>query len=216
LCHGTSLRLDAEMGERMQTFATRVEDVDDQVLTVLAPMQRLQHRPLGAGVAVRAQYSYARRRYGFVTESIGSSPDGTLQYLLPPEEISYIDRRGAFRLQSQLVPDSVYRLVVDPERVEEPGGMILKCTVQDISEGGVCLSSRFTASSGEWLGLHVNLPEVGELKVRMRVVGIDAPAKDQRNYRLHCVFVEPSRADRDRVARYLIKRQLAMRQRGQL
>ena len=50
----------------------------------------------------------------------------------------------------------------------------------------------------------------------MRVVEVEAPPKGRRNYHLHCVFHGLARTEQDRIARYLLRRQLAMRQRGQL
>ena len=213
---GTALRLNVDLGDRVETFATRVEDVEERVLTVLTPMQRFRDRPILRGTAVHALYTYEKRLYGFVTESLGVSVDGDFQYLRPPDAIESTDRRRAFRLAESLRPESVYRLIVDPARSDEPGGLILKCTIVDISEGGVCLSSRHPAVDGECLGIHVDLPAVGDLKLRMRVVGTEPPPKGQFNHRIHCVFVDLGRFERDRIARYLMKRQLDLRQRGRL
>lgn len=205
-----------DLEDSVETYATLVEEIEDDRLTVLSPIQRMRVRTVPRGVTVHALYTYEKRFYGFVTESLGASPDEELQYLLPPELIESTDRRDAFRLEESLRPKSVYRLIVDPARSEEPGGLVLKCTIRDISEGGVCLSSRHPAVEGEWLGVHIELPAVGDLKLRLRVVSIEEPAKDQLNYRLHCVFVDLARFERDRIARYLMKRQLDLRHRGRL
>ena len=213
---GTALRLNLDRGDRVETFATRVEDLDERVLTVSTPIERFHDRPIGRGTAVHALYTHEKRFYGFVTESLGVSVDGDFQYLAPPDAIQSTDRRSAFRLEESLRPHSVYRLLVDPERSDEPGGLVLKCSIIDISEGGVCLSSRHAAVDGEWLGIHIDLPAIGDLKLRMRVAGAEPPPKGQLNHRLHCVFVDLSRLERDRIARYLMKRQLDLRHRGRL
>jgi c-di-GMP-binding flagellar brake protein YcgR len=107
----------------------------------------------------------------------------------------------------------VYRLVVDAE-TEEPE--LVEGTIVDLSEGGCCFSTRSFAMPGERFGLHAVLPEAGEIHARMRVTFIRDPQPGNRNRRLHCEFTDIGRADRDIIARYLMRRQLEMRRRGQL
>lgn len=200
----------------METLATRLEDVTDEQLVVLVPMQQLRQRPLPAGAIIRCQYFFRGRNWRFATEVRGTSPDGHCQYLALPAGIEDSERRGSFRLATTLSPVTVYRLVLDSEVLESEAETSLNCTVVDLSEGGVCLSSRTRATVGEWLGIQLDLPGFGEVKARMRVVAVDPPRHGNRNYRIHCVFADLSRADRDRIARFLMRRQLEMRRRGQL
>ncbi len=213
---GLALRLEADLGDGVETLATRVEEVDDIMTTVLVPMRRLEDRPIERGLEVSGTYLFQDRLQGFRSESLGASPDGYYQYLRTPDTIQSADRRHSFRLRGHLRPESVYRLVVNAERVEDEGGVVLECSLLDFSAGGVCLSSKHSAVPGEWLGLHVVLPHDGDFKARMRVVEVEPPPKGRRNYRLHCVFHALGQGEQDRIARYLLHRQLEMRQRGQL
>jgi c-di-GMP-binding flagellar brake protein YcgR len=216
LLPGLSLRLEVAMEERVESFATRVEEVAAEHLAVLVPMMRLEQRPIASGTPVQVAYVHNRRPWRFASQSKGSTPGGEFQLLGLPTSVESLDRRRAFRLHTPVRPLSVYRLLVDPERVEEPGGLVLPCTITDLSEGGVSLSSRASASVGEWLGLHIELPGGREVRTRMRAVLVQAPAPGNRNFRIHCVFADISRVDADAIGRYLISRQLQMRRGGQL
>lgn len=214
LLPGITVQLDAHSGRDSETYVTRVEDVDDEQITVLVPMRGLRPRPFAAGTLLHAGYISRQKRWRFVTEVIGHSPDGLHEYLRAPAGIESTERRRSFRLPAALKADSLYRLVVDAERAqsEEPlAGMIV-----DISEGGVCISSKAFAQPGERLGLVATLPEAGSISARMRVTMVREPERGNRMRRIHCEFTEISRGNRDVIARYMMRRQLELRRRGQL
>jgi c-di-GMP-binding flagellar brake protein YcgR len=213
LVPGITLRLDVSAGKDGETHTTRVEDVSESHITILVPMRGLRPRPFGAGTLVHAQYFHQQKRWMFVTEVEGHSADGMFEYLRLPGVIDNSERRANFRLPTAIKPESVYRLVVDAE-TEEPE--LIEGTVVDLSEGGCLLSTRSFALPGERFGMHAILPEAGEINARMRVTFVREPQPGNRNRRLHFAFTDISRADRDIIARYMMRRQLEMRRRGQL
>lgn len=213
LLPGITLRLDVSSNKHGETFVTRIEDVDAEQIAILVPMRGLRPRPLPTGTLVHAHYIHQQKRWQFVTEVAGHSPDGLYEYLRIPPAIASTERRRNFRLSSAIKPDSVYRLVIDAESTEL---VEIEATIVDLSEGGCCLSTRASAVAGERLGLQAQLPEAGEIRSRMRVNSVDEPTPGNRNRRLHCEFTDISRADRDVIARYMMRRQLEMRRRGQL
>lgn len=215
LVAGLTLRLDLTRSNVEETHVTRVEDVGEGGICVLVPMRNLRPRPLPSGALVHVVYHYQQKRYRFLTEVIGHTPDGMHDILRLPGAIDSSERRRTFRLQAAIKPVSLYRLVIDSEQVDQTENT-LEGMVVDLSEGGLCLSTRGLVLTGERLGLVAELPEAGEVRARMRVTGVDEPAPGNRNRRLHCEFVEISRAHRDVIARYLMRRQLEMRRRGQL
>jgi c-di-GMP-binding flagellar brake protein YcgR len=216
LVPGVTLRLEVSVRDHVESYVTRVEAVDAERISVLVPMARLQLRPLSAGTVVHATYDYRKKRWSFISEVIGHSVDSTLEYLQSPITIESRERRTSFRLETALRPRSLYRLVVDMETVSGDDAAEIEATVVDLSEGGICLSSRSAFRSGERLGIQLELPRLGRIHARMRVISIDEPRASQLNRRVHCIFTEIGLSDRDRVARYLMHRQLEMRRRGQL
>lgn len=212
LMPGITLRLDVSSGGEGETHVTRVEGVEENI-AILVPMRGLRPRPFTAGTLVHAHYVHQQKRWMFVTEVEGHSPDGMFEYLRLPAAVESTERRRNFRLPAAIRPESIYRLVVDAE-TEEPE--LLEGTVVDLSEGGCCISTRSFAIPGERLGLNALLPEAGEIQARMRVNTVRDPERGNRNRRLHCEFTDISRAHRDVIARYMMRRQLEMRRRGQL
>ena len=213
LLPGVTLRLDVSSGGDGETLVTRVEDVNPEHIAILVPMRGLRPRPFTAGTLVHAHYVHQQKRWMFVTEVDGHSNDGLYEYLRLPGAIESTERRRNFRLPAAIRPESIYRLVIDSEAdQEEP----LEGTIVDLSEGGCCFSTRSSAQPGERLGLHAILPEAGEIHARLRVNFVREPSPGNRNRRLHCEFTDISRADRDVIARYMMRRQLEMRRRGQL
>jgi len=216
LVPGLTLRMEVAVHDHIESYVTRVEDVDAERVVVLVPMVRLQLRPLAAGTIVHAGYDYREKLWTFVTEVAGHSADSTIEYLGAPAEIDCRERRGSFRLKTAIRPRTVYRLVVDTEQLDEETQDEIECSIVDLSEGGVCLSSRSRFQPGERLGIQIELPQGGVVTARMRVVTIDEPRKGQITRRVHCAFTDIGLSDRDRIARYLMQRQLEMRRRGQI
>jgi c-di-GMP-binding flagellar brake protein YcgR len=213
LLPGITLRLDVSSGGDGETHVTRVEDVAQGHIAILVPMRGLRPRPFATGTLVHAHYIHQQKRWMFVTEVEGHSDDGMYEYLRLPGAIDSTERRRNFRLPAAIKPESVYRMVVDAE-TEEPE--LIEGTIVDLSEGGCCLSTRSFSMPGERFGLHAILPEAGEIKARMRVTFVREPQPGNRNRRLHFEFTDINRADRDIIARYMMRRQLEMRRRGQL
>lgn len=217
LTPGLTLRMALSRREDADSLVTRVEDVSEERIEVLVPMQKLRQRPLAPGTIVHAAYVYQRKRFKFVTEVVGHSADGQLEYLRAPGLIESSERRGAFRLETSIKPSSLYRLVIDANRLGEDDEPNIDGTIVDLSEGGMCISTPTSFQAGERLGIQAVVGEGGaEIRARMLVTSVDEPRMGQRNRRVHCKFTDISLADRDKVARYLIKRQIEMRRRGQL
>jgi c-di-GMP-binding flagellar brake protein YcgR len=215
LLPGTALRIDVSARDGDESYATRIEDVDGEHVAILVPMRGLKPRPLPVGTLVRAAYIFRNKRWRFVTEVAGHSEDGAWEYLRLPAFIDCHERRRNYRLQVAIKPSRIYRLVVpsgdEPETEVEIDG-----TIVDLSESGCCIASKAFAMPGERLGLEATLPEAGDIAVRARVVFVREPERGYRMRRIHCEFLDMPRAQRDLIARYLMRRQLEMRRRGQL
>ncbi|MEO9254851.1 MAG: flagellar brake protein [Tepidiformaceae bacterium] len=219
LLPGLTLRLAVSRRDDAAYLATQLEDVSDSAIEVLVPMRRLRATPLPVGTRVFATYTYRRKQWRFMTEVTGTNPEGTLQYLRIPSNIESSERRNAFRLETSIKPSSLYRLIIDKDTIPDDGGAEnpnIEGTIVDLSEGGLCLSSSARFMSLERLGVQANIGEALEFTARMIVTGVEDPPAGRRNRRVHCHFTDISRADREKVAKFLMRRQLEMRRRGQL
>ena len=214
LLPGTTLRLDVSSRAEGESLVTRVEDVDNDHISILVPMRGLRPRPFAVGTLIHAHYIFQQKRWKFVTEVAGHSDDGVHEYLRLPLSVESTERRRNYRLPVAIKADALYRLVIDPEEptTEEP----LEGIIVDLSEGGCCITTKDIVMSGERLGVLANLPEAGEVRARMRVTFVREPMLGNRMRRVHAEFTDISRAHRDIIARYMMRRQLEMRRRGQL
>lgn len=213
---GVTLRMAVSRREDAELLSTTVEHVDDQQIEVLVPMQRMRARPHSPGTRVHAAYTFKNKTWQFVTEVSGHSLDGRLEFLTLPKDIETIERRLAFRLATSIRPETLYKVVIDAEMLATDTGNSVPGTIVDLSQGGLCLSSQAHLMSGERLGLQAILGDCGQITARVQVVRVEEPPPGKMNRRIHCQFTDISRVDRDRVARFLMKRQLEMRRRGQL
>ena len=193
---------------------TRVEALDEQIMTVLPPERPGQTRVLARGELLRVTYSHRDRTYAFTTEVIGRTADGAKHYLRAPLLIETPEQRATFRLETFIRPLSLYRLIVNLDSLSDSAD--LEGTIVDLGEGGLCLSTPSRMRVGERLGVHASLGEAGEFMARMKAAEVVAPDQGQRNARVHCQFTDISRPNVDLIARYLMQRQLDLRRRGQL
>ena len=216
LVPGTRLRMEVSVRGGVESHVTSVEDVSEDGITILTPMKSLRSRPFAEGTVVHAAYVHERRSWRFLTQFATTTGAGEFSLLLLPGTIQDSEQRGTFRLQTAVKPTSIYRMVIDSERGADEEPQTLEGTIVDLSEGGVCFTTRQLALAGERLGILAELPESGPINARVRVTSIEEPVPGNRNRRVHCQFTDISQGDRDRIARYLMRRQLEMRRRGLL
>ncbi|GAB4333124.1 MAG: hypothetical protein Kow0010_19310 [Dehalococcoidia bacterium] len=218
LAPGLTLDLEVAVEGRTMRFVTRVEEVGEHGIAVLVPMERLQRRPLPTGARVVARFGHRGKPCQFSTRVIGHSDDGACDILALPDDIAGGDRRARFRLPLALKPDNVYRMVVrgGEETASAGTNRPLKVTILDLSEGGARISCSQPLQVGDWLGIEFTLPGEGTISTRMVVLRVERPDRSRATHHAGCQFRGISMRDQDRIARYLLRRQLEMRRRGQL
>jgi len=217
LLPGTSLRLHVDQQDSGDVvLATVVEMITGDRLEVLVPIFQRRMRPIAPGTVVRCEYFHRRKLHRFFSETLGHSADRAYEYLATPEDIEVRERRDAFRLETSIRPHELTRIVGGYGFDGGAAGEPIPATITDISVGGLCLmsSARFTAA--DRLSVHADLGDSGVFAALLRVVSIDPPPPGYRNRRVHCQFAEISKRDRDRIGRYLMKRQIEQRRDGTL
>ena len=100
--------------------------------------------------------------------------------------------------------------------VHEPGARVITARTHNLSEGGMCLSTRATFTAGERLGVRVELPGTGMVTARVIVRSVETPREGMRNRRVHCQFINVDREASELIVQYLLRRQRELRARGQL
>lgn len=126
-----------------------------------------------------------------------------------PREAEKTERREFYRLTCRIVPKLAARLD------EEAGVQPLQAVILDISGGGVLLQCRELVGAGTRLRLVFELEgDPFDMDIVTLVLSCDRPSSSAQSYRLHCQFLEPDRADRERLIRYVYRQQAELRRRG--
>jgi c-di-GMP-binding flagellar brake protein YcgR len=216
LVPGVSIHLEAVVNGNTLQQTTRIEDINDVSLCVLIAMEHLRARPLALGANVAVQYTHQGQPWTFTSEVIGHSSDGMYDLLALPEDATSGDRRRYFRLPMVLPAEHIYHVLPATAHLDEEVGSDFDATVVDLAEGGAKLSSRSRVSVGDVMNLEMSLPDFGPIEARMRAVRVQAPSRRRLNYRVACTFTSIDVRDKQRIAGYLMSRQIEMRRKGQL
>lgn len=214
LAPGRSLRLEAERGGRVEEFATQVDEVTRDAVRVLALVPGGTLGDIPPATPVHVVYEHAETRWHFSSWSLGRDAEPGLFLVALPAAIEPFEQRQSFRLATFFRPVAVLRLDATPARARQPGGLFLDTMVIDLGVDGVCLSTTSPAARGERLGVHLRLDS--DVRAHLRVLAVERPPTGQRRWRLHCSFERMHAGDQERLARYIARRQIEMRRRGQL
>ena len=213
---GVALQLHVHHAEGDQVLSTILEHVADDRLEILVPIFKRRVRPSPVGAVVRCDYTHQRRSLRFVTVVSGHSADGVYEYLALPQSIEDRERRGSFRLVTSIQPIDAGRIVEGPVEGETQLVSLTKPLIVDLSDGGLCIGCQDRVLWGDRLHVRAPLGDQGEFSARLRAVTVDEPAKGYATRKAHCQFEEITRPDRDRIARYIIARQIEMRRAGKI
>ncbi len=213
---GASLRLFVGRGASETTLSTVVEVITDERFEVLVPIYLRRTRSVPEGTPVRVEYSYQRKVWSFTSQVIGHSKDRAFEYLRLPAEIQATERRGHFRLSTSLQPTEAFVVRDGPEGEPPILVELARPLIADLSEGGLLLACQGPVGATDRIQLRMALDDFGEVALQLRVALAEEPARKTLSRRLHCQFVDISRADRERIARYLMRRQIALRKAGRL
>lgn len=214
LAPGTRLEMTVSTSRGVEKHVSQVEAVDGPRIEVQVPIHHRQLRPLQLGAKVTASYTIHTRTEQFAAEVVGHSGDGALVYLENCGRLGPGERRTAFRLEVAIVPQSVRRLVPGDEGPEWVPDRA-RYAIADLSEGGARLQTKGDLASGDTVELLLDLADQGQLAAKLNVIASD----EREGYslrQLHCRFVELSNTDRNRVARFLLRRQIQLRRDGRL
>lgn len=209
---GLPLSLSVRSGDTVSNSITLIDEVGRDCLSVLRSMSKDPTAALPLGGAVWASYSYDGKRWAFESEVLPSK-HAELEFLTLPKAIVPSERRTSYRLSTAFKPIELYRLVVQGASGPDLARL---STVVDISEQGVCLSTRAQIQSGERLGIRFELPGKQDINARLIVRALQPPAPGLRNNRVHCEFLAMATDTQAAIARFVINRQAELRRSGRL
>jgi c-di-GMP-binding flagellar brake protein YcgR len=215
LSPGIPITLLVEREGAVQALASRIEEISDGRITILSPMRRLRLRPNASGTQVRVEFRNGRRTLSFSTVVTGHDAQGACEFLAMPAQLENRERRREFRLKVTLQPASLACVIPGDGETEETIEPV-SASIVDLSAGGMCLVTKSRRSLDGLLRARFTIGDQGEIRTDARVVSTEEPPEGYANRQVHCEFVGIVQRDRDRIARFLVKEQLALRQSGRL
>ncbi|MTV25442.1 PilZ domain-containing protein [Nitriliruptoraceae bacterium ZYF776] len=194
------------IGSRAQTWPTRVEAVEGQAVTVVAPT-----RPMGPpilpelGTPVAITWPTERGLIRVAGRLAATGHDVVATWTVAVDRTAREQRREAFRLPVAL------RVHLDR------GGGPLDARMRDLSEHGLCcaLPGTTAPSVGEGVAARFVLPGRGEVVAAARVVHVVA-SPGTREVWLGLGFVDHDPARAEALRRFVLDRQLGERPRLRL
>ncbi len=215
LVAGIPITLLVERDGAVQALASRIEEIAGGRIMVLSPMRRLRLRPNATGTEVRVEFRNGRRTVSFRSTVTGHDDEGACEFLAMPARLEDRERRREFRLDVTLQPASLVCVKPGEDGAEEKVEPV-SASIVDLSAGGMCLVTKGGRSLDGVLRALFTIGDQGDIQTDARVVATEEPSEGYTNRQVHCEFVGLAPRDRDRIARYLVKQQLAMRHSGRL
>ncbi|HMA60052.1 MAG TPA: PilZ domain-containing protein [Halanaerobiales bacterium] len=199
-------------GPYQGSYNSKVSDLLEEKIKVMAIYKREELIPLRKGVEVQLLYEGDSAFYSLTTEILGREkyPIPTL-ILKRTNEVNRIQRRRYFRLQVN--KKIKYKSLKDIED-EKKEAEFKKTTAVDLSGGGLLMVLRDDLNLKEKLVLNLNIENLDKL-VKGRIVRIKHN-QDGYSKTAGIEFIEMERKDRDKIISFLFNYQRKLRRRGMI
>ncbi len=127
-----------------------------------------------------------------------------------PTEADHSERRQFYRLLTTLEPRYAARVSTEGEELERVEARIL-----DLSGGGMQLHTRHWLPVGARLRLIFALEnDPQDVDALATVLSVVRPGASRAFYRVHCRFIDLARSERERIVRFIFRKQIDFRKKG--
>lgn len=209
---GTLLRMKplGEKEDEPAVFSVRIEDFDEESITISAPMHRGVPLPLRSGMRIIMGVSRADALYGFVTEVVDRRGGQTPVLRIRKKPMAKrIQRRNFVRVHAVLQvdikgisPDSVAGVQIKNDDIYE----------KNMSLGGMLLVLPVKYPRESLLELHIQLPD-GPMQVVGQVVRC-RKQEEGPHFEIGCSFLGLDERKTNRLSLYVNNRILDLRRKG--
>lgn len=209
-----SIDIEVKKGLYKGTFPSKIDEVNEENVKILAPYRNGEIVPLREGTEVNIFFTGNDAAYKFNSEIIERIKEQVkLLVITPPEDIVRIQRRDYFRLDVK--KDAKYRKLDDYElgdKIDCNKDFIESQTI-DLSGGGVRLVNESDLEEGDFIELMIDLSGIkevtilGEVKQEYSLPNGEAVGVE---------FKDISRQARDEIIGWLFDYQRELRKKGML
>jgi len=191
-------------------FTSRVEELTSDEMVIAMPMQKGRPIILESGRGFYGKIITESGVYIFKSKFLSKR-----MYPLPvwvvtlPYEIEKTQQRAFVRFDVSQPLQIEYFLDDDSENA-----ITLKVMTRDLSGGGLQAICEQSIKIGTKVNMTLTLPEEGDLEVDGEVIRVQKPQKDRQLFWVSIKFVDTRNIVRDKISRFIFRKQLEHRQRG--
>ena len=193
----------------MEQYSSRVEEVDEGKLIIAMPMSKGLPVMLENGGGFYAKVFAETGIYGFNSSLLQKRISPLPVWIVSiPKEMKKIQQRAFVRLDVSLPVTLEY----DTEADDEP--VLMKASTKDIGGGGLQLITEQPLQIGKNFLVYIELPDNEAIQAKIEIVRCYKPMEDRDLYWSAVKFVEINENYRDKIIRFIFRKQLEQRQKG--
>jgi c-di-GMP-binding flagellar brake protein YcgR len=206
LLPGLSVDLEVMNGDYEGNYRTRIEEVGERIISVLAPYDKGELVPLRERTKVKLTFWDEVSAYSVETKIIQRIAVPVPLFVLElPDNFVKVQRRNFVRVPAHY--PVMFRMVTREGLSDENKAVML-----DLSGGGMRFAADIRVDKASLLYTHISLPN-GEIQTPVRVCRVDK-IDDSKKYSVSVEFYDLSERERDRVIRCVFEIQRDMRKKG--
>jgi c-di-GMP-binding flagellar brake protein YcgR len=208
---GMNVHIMPNTGSLTNAYESVIRQVGDQGIRIDHPKQgdTLMELTPGDDIAVFVQSGGRIYRLSSRVRLIEQVPLDAV-VIEHPTEADYSERRQFYRLLTTIEPRYAARIGAEGEELER-----LDVRILDISGGGLQLHVRRWVPVGSRLRLVFGLDDdPQEVDIFTTVLSVVRSGTSNSVYRVHCRFVDLPRTERERMVRFIFRKQIDFRKKG--
>lgn len=195
-------------GAPTSAFASAIREITDEGIVADAPSSGDGPLP-GTAVTLFVQNGGRIYRLESRVRAVDAAAEGAIA-LEQPVAADETERRHFYRLLTTITPRYAARVNAGGDELERTDARVL-----DLSGGGMQLHTRHWVPVGSRMRLIFALDDdPQEVDACVLAISVMRPGPRRSFYRVHCRFVDMPRAERERVVRFVFRKQIDFRQRG--
>lgn len=202
-------RVEMSVVDTQEKYFSRVEDVKDEGIIVAAPVKQGQVVPIAAGTALNVTILGENDMYNFQTQVLARGQLGPVPVvtLMKPDNMKKVQRRNFFRVEASL-PCS-FRIL--PEVTAMSMDPFIDARLMDISGGGAMVVTEHPVVREMILELSISLPQNQIVPAVTKVVFVKEGKGGDKKRELATVFLVIEEPDREKIIKFVFKRQQELR-----
>ena len=192
----------------LEQYSSRVEEVNEGKILIAMPMSKGFPVVMETGGHFYAKVFADSGIYGFDTSLLSKMIRPLPLWIISvPKEMKKVQQRAFVRLDISLPAELQYS--------DEMGEIIsLKAATKDVGGGGLQLITDRPLKVGGCFQVYIQLPDNEAVQAQVEVVRCYKPQEERDLYWSAVKFVEINENCRDRIIRFIFRKQLEQRQKG--